>query len=728
MEDTPELSSRITSLDMGENSRVCKVCTNTDFALALDPSRWNINGPDGKALIYPDDRAVVHHPSVASLRASALQGCPTCLFFMEVIQQPLRLQEPEPWGRFEAIESKKRKKAAKRAFDAARSHEEKLGPCLISALTVDAIHKDFAPPNGAVVGFRYGPRNYSTSNAVGVIASDSSPESIGTRNLLNHTDTGLCREWLKQCQSEHHSCPPISESDLPTRLLDIGDPSKGVQPRLVDTRGQRGQYLTLSHCWGTSKPPLTTKANVSSQMSSIPLDSMPKTFRDALKIVRSLGYRYIWIDSYCIVQDDDTDWQPECASMAAVYNNCVVTLAAPFASDCHAGFPRGLHPIPAESWCDIPVHWPGATDPDTIRVIHPYDLNCGRVDWDKSPLAKRAWVLQEYLLSPRWLYFGEQNLSFECSTAQLDEHLRVPLTLSKVHLGTYYYAPKDAMGFKTYGQGLSKWYSMIHTYSNLCLTYGNDRLPALSGIAARFATKLGDEYIAGVWRKDLVFGLGFKVEQQDRAKRSTNPASIRGPSWSWYTCDQRVQPRISVPTRFMVKSSGGTYDRALFDRPECFGPLIEVISLSAPPLGENRFGAVRNAKLTVKGRLQSVMHSNDQIYSNEDGNVVGKLVQDDPGTFGGRRTTKVFMLPIAICGNWVDGKPQDRSWYGLALAEVLGEPRTYRRVGLIHQLEHEHPGALDFDDSDGSDGSDDSSRWRVWKFLLRAELQRLHLI
>lgn len=702
---------------MGESDRVCKVCANTDFALALDPSRWNINGPDGKALDYPDDRAVVHHPSIASLRASALQGCPTCLFFMEVLQQPLRLQEPEPWGRFEAIDSKKRKKVAKRAFDAARSREEKLGPCLISAIKVHEIHEDFAPPNGAVAGFRYGPRNFS--NAVGVIASDSSPESIGTRNLLNHTDTGLCREWLKQCQSEHYNCPPISECNLPTRLIDVGEPSNGVKPRLVETRGQRGQYVTLSHCWGRSKPPSTTKANLSSRMFSMPLDSMPKTFRDAVNIVRMLGYCYIWIDSYCIVQDDDTDWQRECASMAAVYNNCVVTLAAPFASDCHAGFSRGLHPIPAETWCDIPVHWPGATNPDPIRVIHPYDWNYGRVDWDESPLAKRAWVLQERLLSPRWLYFGKDNLYFECSTAQFDEHLRVPLTLSTVRVGTYFYAPKDVMSFRTYGEGLSKWYSMIHAYSNLCLTYGSDRLPALSGIASMFATKLGDEYIAGMWRKDLAFGLIFKVEEQDEPFRSMNPSSIPGPSWSWYSCDRRVQTRISFHTRFTVKSSDGTYDGALFNSPECFGPLIEVISLSATPLGENSFGAVRNAELTVMGRLQSVWYSNGQIHSNEDGEVVGELSQDDPGTFGGRRTTKVFMLPIAICGNWVDGRPQDRSWHALALKEVLSEPKTYLRIGLIHELKDENQGAVD---------SDDSSRWKVWKCLFTPQLQQLHLI
>jgi hypothetical protein len=445
---------------------------------------------------------------------------------------------------------------------------------------------------------------------------------------------------------------------------------------------------------------------------------MPKTFRDAINIVRVLGYRYIWIDSYCIVQDDDTDWQRECASMAAVYSNCVVTLAAPFASDCHAGFSRGLHPIAAETWCDIPVHWPGATNPDQLRVIHPYDWNHGRVDWNESPLAERAWVLQERLLSPRWLYFGKDSLYFECLTAQFDEHLRVPLVLSKVNVGTYWDAPKDVLSFTTPGDGLSKWYRIIRTYSNMCLTYGSDRLPALSGIASRFATKLGDEYIAGMWRRDLVFGLIFKVADPGSAFRSMNPSSIPGPSWSWYSCDRRVEPLYSNYNRFTVKSSHGTYYRALFNSEDCFGPLIEVVSLSATPLGTNSFGEVRDAKLTVMGRLQSVWYSNGLVHSNKDGEAFGELSQDVAGTFESYRMTKVFMLPIAICGNWVDDRSEDRSWHALALKEILSEPKTYLRIGFIQ----------DFDRWPSHDDPDDSSRWKVWEFLFTPELQQLHLV
>lgn len=48
---------------------------------------------------------------------------------------------------------------------------------------------------------------------------------------------------------------------------------------------------------------------------------------------------------------------------------------------------------------------------------------------------------------------------------------------------------------------------MLEEYAKLLLTFGKDRLPALSGLAARVARETGDTYVAGFWRQDLVLGL-----------------------------------------------------------------------------------------------------------------------------------------------------------------------------------------------------------------------------
>ena len=78
------------------------------------------------------------------------------------------------------------------------------------------------------------------------------------------------------------------------------------------TRPPRPRYLALSHCWGSSGVPvMTTVENLKSFLSSIPFESLPRSFRDATTITREMGFRYLWIDSLCIIQDDRDDWKRE---------------------------------------------------------------------------------------------------------------------------------------------------------------------------------------------------------------------------------------------------------------------------------------------------------------------------------------------------------------------------------------------------------------------------------
>lgn len=45
-------------------------------------------------------------------------------------------------------------------------------------------------------------------------------------------------------------------------------------------------------------------------------------------VSKYLGYRYLWIDSLCIIQDDHQDWQRESGRMADVYSNADLVLGA----------------------------------------------------------------------------------------------------------------------------------------------------------------------------------------------------------------------------------------------------------------------------------------------------------------------------------------------------------------------------------------------------------------
>ena len=120
--------------------------------------------------------------------------------------------------------------------------------------------------------------------------------------------------------------------------------------KLVVPERNTGHYLTLSYCWGRSKPYLTTTSKVLASMESIAIDSLPQTLKDAISSTRMLGCRYIWIDALCIIQDDPEDWQREAANMCSMYENAVLSLSILDAEGCNNGF---LHSMPLAEDIDL---------------------------------------------------------------------------------------------------------------------------------------------------------------------------------------------------------------------------------------------------------------------------------------------------------------------------------------------------------------------------------------
>lgn len=126
---------------------------------------------------------------------------------------------------------------------------------------------------------------------------------------------------------------------LPTRVLDVSRVGPDGKVYLVRSNGKRQKYTTLSHCWGDANhaPMTTSKATVSDRASGIVLDSLPKTFRDAVVITYHLNINYIWIDSLCIIQDSEEDWNLEASRMAQIYSSSFLNIAATACKDSTVG-------------------------------------------------------------------------------------------------------------------------------------------------------------------------------------------------------------------------------------------------------------------------------------------------------------------------------------------------------------------------------------------------------
>jgi Heterokaryon incompatibility protein (HET) len=261
-------------------------------------------------------------------------------------------------------------------------------------------------------------------------------------------------------QQNHNKarCPLINSKDLPTRLIDVHLKDYPEEPRLVlPTKGEKSYYLALSHCWGprvSGERLITTKATLESWLESIPLSKMPSNFFDATIITRKLGYKYLWIDSLCIIQDSREDWETESANMGNIYSNASLTLAAAAAKDSDGGMlglnhrsenTRAKFQISNGSLqdrvrisdqeqmtgsenapdskkrlqCHFKLHDHGGS---SIVILEPVDLSVSEEGWTEcavyGPLARRGWCLQERLLSYRMLYYGERQIYWQCTSSR----------------------------------------------------------------------------------------------------------------------------------------------------------------------------------------------------------------------------------------------------------------------------------------------------------------------
>ena len=238
---------------------------------------------------------------------------------------------------------------------------------------------------------------------------------VGYPSLPEHgstLSTNIMREWIHSC-NRNHSCVSEVDTFLPTRVLYVGDDSQENEEsgsvRLVCfARGHNtsGQYLALSHRWGSPKIHRmfrTLKSNIESLKKCIMMADLPRTFQHAVQIARSLGVRYLWIDSLCIVQDDEEDWNHESRLMEQVFSSAYATIAATCADGTEDGFLKRRPRRPCVVMAKGPTPYFICEAIDNF-----YD------DVDQADLNNRGWVLQERALSRRTIHFTERQCYWEC--------------------------------------------------------------------------------------------------------------------------------------------------------------------------------------------------------------------------------------------------------------------------------------------------------------------------
>ncbi|KAH8767613.1 heterokaryon incompatibility protein-domain-containing protein [Hyaloscypha finlandica] len=325
----------------------------------------------------------------------------------------------------------------------------------------------------------------------------------------------FAKNWVQHCTRTHTRCPPSYPKRAPTRLLKVHNDACQLYTT-QETQIGYPYYATLSHCWGKINLFKLTRDNIESLHEDIPIEKLCKTFKDALLVTRSLELEYLWIDSLCIIQDDDDDWDRESTLMAEVYGNATVNIAASQAGDGtfglfveRTGYKVGrkyFETSGGDIYELIPKHMA-----ETFLIV--------------SPLSKRAWAFQERYLAQRTLHFTAEQIFAECN-----QHIAceawprgVPETW-------------EHREFPKFPKGLHKkdWTRTVYHYLEGQLTYPKDILVALSGVARQFQERLQDQYVAGLWMKQLPWQLCWRSKLSNRySLQSTLELPYRAPSWSW---------------------------------------------------------------------------------------------------------------------------------------------------------------------------------------------------
>ncbi|KAH7007378.1 heterokaryon incompatibility protein-domain-containing protein [Ilyonectria destructans] len=464
-------------------------------------------------------------------------------------------------------------------------------------------------------------------------------DELVARDPLSQRSLKIANHWLDTCVKTHgESCGNMPGESMPTRVLDIAPDGAPDGEKIYlrvsrDTKPEDGRYVALSHCWGKSDTPFTTTmSNLQHRLDGIDIEEMPQTFRDAVKVVRSLGLRYLWIDSLCIIQQDLEDWQIESAKMANVYRDAYLVLGAAAGLSDASGFlgPRNfqdiirlqtnpskllylqLHPPKSRRWTFEDRH-----APDPLAA---------------EPLTGRAWCLQERYLPKRALQYGSHQMFWECERIKASEDGD-----TVTQNGDYLKSLSDTGAVKEsvfcrenrepYSENVSvkwvDWYQMLEDYTSRGITASMDKLPAVSGLASAIAKANGAEgYMAGIWRTGLLEGLVWcrKAPEQMFDKSDEYVA----PSWSWASVQGAVQfpvynwhiPRAPWKSRMAdfealahyVSHTAELKDKDLYGRLEraslCIkAPLVKVMSIhprpSEPPSVKHIFGQGPNRSLVA---------------------------------------------------------------------------------------------------------------------------------
>ncbi|KAF2733147.1 hypothetical protein EJ04DRAFT_495855 [Polyplosphaeria fusca] len=146
-------------------------------------------------------------------------------------------------------------------------------------------------------------------------------------------DIEIARSWLRIC-NEQHGDRCTNPGRGPEERVPSPQPRKlyaiDLDAMCVGSLPEGAEFATLSYCWPAKQYLTLTKSSKMTLFSEGSIDRLmdqfPGTVQDAILCARDLGFRHLWIDALCIIQDDTENKVYQLRQMDRVYGASSLTL------------------------------------------------------------------------------------------------------------------------------------------------------------------------------------------------------------------------------------------------------------------------------------------------------------------------------------------------------------------------------------------------------------------
>jgi hypothetical protein len=314
-------------------------------------------------------------------------------------------------------------------------------------------------------------------------------------------DFNLIKKWLQEIpvRDNEKSEPEVENESslfgldaLDDISLDVIDCISRSLVRLPAYTQER--YVTLSYIWGSP-----SKLHIIDNL----LSDLPPTIEDSITVCQKLGYRYLWVDRYCIPQNDIQERHRQVRQMGAIYHKSALTFVACAGSDPQYGLPGVSHLRTAHS--NILIKEVGHIQriPATIEIL-------------ASAWAERGWTYQEALLSQARLYFTDRQVYYED-----EKSLKCEVnTLAEVEVPNDYRLWGSMIYSRTaWSRSPMDVYNCIQQFSARALSFPSDAIDALQGIFAIFERKFEIRHVCR-----MTFAMS-QIEKSVEVSQRQSPSS-----------------------------------------------------------------------------------------------------------------------------------------------------------------------------------------------------------